>query len=231
MAGIIYGVGVGPGDPELLTLKAAEVIRKCDMIGIPAEKPEDCTAYRIGVQAVPEMRDKPVVCVEIPMTRDEALLEAAYDKGSSLLAKVLEKGNSVAFLNLGDPTLYGSYMKLHERLQKAGFSAQIISGVPSFCAVAAALGKPLALGGEEVHILPGAKEPDTLLQYPGTKVVMKAGGELLNLRAELLEAERQGRLTAFAAANCGMENEKIYPTLDSVKSGAGYFTTLIVKDN
>ena len=76
---VLYGVGVGPGDPELLTIKAVNLIKECDILAIPQKKRGECTAYRIAVQAVPEAKDKPVLPINMPMTRDKAVREAAYE--------------------------------------------------------------------------------------------------------------------------------------------------------
>lgn len=81
MAGILYGVGVGPGDPELMTIKAVRVIRECEVIGIPAKDRDSCRAYQIAVQLVPEIFEKPVVAVPVPMTTDGERLAAAHGEG------------------------------------------------------------------------------------------------------------------------------------------------------
>ena len=117
MSGVLYGVGVGPGDPELLTRKAERIIRACEVVGIPAAEPASCTAWQIAVQAVPEMAQKEVVPVLVPMTMDKEKLDAAYDEGSRRLAEILREGKSIAFLNLGDPAIYGTYMELDRRIR------------------------------------------------------------------------------------------------------------------
>lgn len=94
-AGILYGVGVGPGDPELMTLKAVRIIEKCDMIGIPARDRAVCTAYQIALQAVPALVEKPVIEVAVPMTTDALKLEKAYGEGCSRLAEQLAGGRSM----------------------------------------------------------------------------------------------------------------------------------------
>ncbi len=132
MAGILYGVGVGPGDPELMTLKAVRIIRECGTIGIPAETADSCTAYQVAAKAVPEIVGKPVLAVPVPMTKDRKKLSCVYDEGCRRLMEELGKGGNIAFLNLGDPSVYGTYMELHSRILKAGYQAEVINGVPSF---------------------------------------------------------------------------------------------------
>jgi precorrin-2/cobalt-factor-2 C20-methyltransferase len=230
MAGILYGVGVGPGDPELLTLKAVKIIRECDMIGIPAGKKDTCTAYQIAQKAVPEIEGKPVIPVAVPMTTDPDKLKEAYRNGTSSLEDCLEKGKKIAFLNLGDPTIYGSYMVIHEQILKDGYQAELISGIPSFCAVAAALNLSLGARRENIHILPGCYDESDVNAYNGTKILMKSAGKIEKVKEQLISLEESGSCKASAVSNCGMENEKIYPDIRQLEEDAGYFTTIIIKD-
>lgn len=231
MAGILYGIGVGPGEPELITFKAARIMRECDMIGIPAKDAVSCTAYKIAVQAVPEIECKPVLSVPIPMTTDKRKLEKAYAEGCECLKEQLEKGKNVAFLNLGDPTIYSTYMGVHERMQKKGYDARLVSGVPSFCAVAAALNLALGTGKENIHILPGCYHPEELTDYDGTRILMKSGSKVGEVKRKLLEMEASGEIKACAVTNCGMEDQAVCQDIGKLSKEAGYFTTIIVKDN
>lgn len=230
MAGKIYGVGVGPGNPELLTIKAVQIIRECDIIGIPAKDAVSCTAYQIARKAVPEVEAKPVIAVAVPMTTDRERLCAAYDQGCRELVNALKQDKEIAFLNLGDPSIYGSYMELHKRITEAGFQTELVSGVPSFCAVAAALGVSLGSGEESIHILPGRYEPEELEAYNGTKVLMKSGGRLGELKKRLAESEQEGQIAAYAVTNCGMEDQVVCRDIRELEERAGYFTTVIVKE-
>lgn len=230
MAGILYGVGVGPGDPDLLTMKAIKIIQKCDMIGIPAKKKETCTAYQIALKAIPDLEDKPVVSISVPMTTDQKRLNAAYDQGSQELIQYLDQGMEIAFLNLGDPTVYGSYMMIHERVIGSGYEAQLVSGVPSFCAVAAALDVSLGTREENIHILPGCYNSQEIDIYSGTKILMKSAGKIKEVKEKLIALEERGEFNAMAVANCGMEDQKIYQDIRDLDENAGYFTTMIIKD-
>lgn len=228
--GILYGVGVGPGDPELMTLKAVRILRECRVIGIPAQDSASCTAYQIALQAVPELADKMILAVPVPMTGDREKRENAYRDGCDRIIDMLETGNSVAFLNLGDPTIYSTYMYLQEKVVSRGYEAQVINGIPSFCAVAAKLGIPLGEGREEIHILPGCYAPELVKEYPGTKVLMKSGGKLEQVKRTLLPLEMQGQVTVAAVTNCGMEDERLARCAEALDEQAGYFTTILVKD-
>ncbi len=229
MEGILYGIGVGPGDPELITVKAVKRMQGCSLIGIPAKDPASCTAYKIAKEAVAGLEKKPVVAVPVPMTSDTEKLSKAYDAGSERLVKELREGRDIAFLNLGDPAVYGSYMEFHERVIEAGCKAEIISGVPSFCAAAAKLSVPLGSRQEQIHILPGLYCTKKLEQYDGTQILMKSGGQVRELKEKLLKLEEGGKAKAYAVMNCGMENEAVYQEIGELPEDAGYFTTIIVK--
>ena len=222
--GVLYGVGVGPGDPGLLTLKAVNLIRSCDIIAIPQRKAGECSAYRIALKAVPEAKDKPILHVDMPMTRDKALRMAAYEAGSKAVAEALSEGRNVVFLTLGDPSVYSTFAYLAPHIKKKGFDVVWVPGVTSFCASAAALGAPLCTDREELHVIPGGMNAGEALKLSGTKVFMK--GEL----SPLLCAIKESGQNAQAVENCGIEDEHIYGTADAVPEDAGYYLVTIVKE-
>ncbi len=230
MSGILYGVGVGPGDPELITLKAVRIIKECDMLAIPAQSREKYTAYNIALGTVPEIAHKPVIYAYVPMTRDMSLLSSAYEKSAEDIKKHLEEGKSIAFLTLGDPTVYSTYAVFHNKLVSEGFEAYFINGIPSFCAAAARLGVPLAARDENIHILPAAYNIDNIA-LDGTRVLMKSGKRLKELRQRLSELEKQGKIKVMAVCDCGMSSEKVYKNIELLDEDTGYFTTVIVKDS
>jgi precorrin-2/cobalt-factor-2 C20-methyltransferase len=222
--GILYGVGVGPGDPGLMTVKAVNLIKSCDILAIPHRKTGECFAYRIAVQEVPEVKEKPVLSIDMPMTHDKAVREAAYKAGADLIAEELSQGKKVVFLTLGDPAVYSTFAYLAPQVRDRGFEVVWIPGVTSFCAAAAALGEPLCTDREALHILPGGVDAEDVLQMPGTKVFMK--GEL----SPLLDALRERNQDAQAVENCGIENEHIYKAADAIPEDAGYYLVTIVKE-
>ena len=101
--GILYGVGVGPGDPELMTLKAVRLIRENEVIAVPGTDAKETMAYQIAVQAVPELADKELVPVDMPMTHDRQKMEKSHDQAAEFLEGYLLQGKNVIFLTLGDP--------------------------------------------------------------------------------------------------------------------------------
>ena len=135
--GILYGIGVGPGDPELVTLKAVRIVGECDTVILPAKSKEDCIAYGIMKEACGKIAEKKLICMPFPMTKDESRLTAAHEQICLEIKKLLDNGRQVAFLTIGDPTVYSTYQYIHKRVVKGGYEAHIVNGVPSFCAAAA----------------------------------------------------------------------------------------------
>lgn len=226
MPGKIYGVGVGPGDPELMTLKAVRLIKSADVIAIPGKDKETCVAFGIAAKAVDEILKKEILPVVFPMTKDEAVLEASHEKGARAAADILDTGKNVVFLTLGDPAVYSTYLYLHKRLVSWGYESEIVSGVPSFCAAAARLSVSLGEKSESIHILPGSYPIEEGLGLSGTKVLMKSGRQI-KLVKEALEARG---MEAVMAENCGMENERLVFRTRDIPENAGYYSLLIVRD-
>ena len=154
--GVLYGIGVGPGDPELMTLKAINTIKACDIIAIPAVSKEECYAYSIVQAVLPELEKKQIMCTPFPMIKDKEKLTISHNKIYSDIVCELEDGKNVAMLTIGDPSVYSTYMYIHKRVMQAGFTAVMISGVPSFCAAAARLGISLGEMMDEIHIIPAS---------------------------------------------------------------------------
>lgn len=227
MMGTLYGLGVGPGDPELLTVKAARLIRECAVVAVPDSGTGEQVALDIARVYI---GDKPVLRCPFPMTRDEEALRTAREQSADQICRELEGGNSVAFLTLGDPTVYSTYIYLHRLVMERGFPAEIVPGVPSFCAAAAALNRPLCEAGQPLHIIPasypGAEEA---LALDGVKVLMKSG-KSLDLMLRLLE-ERGLLENSALAERVGMPQERLIPDLKSLDMGRespGYLSLVIV---
>ena len=137
--GILYGIGVGPGDPELLTLKAVRLLKAADVIAAPGKDVRETAAYRIAVQAVPEIGDKELIPIDMPMVMERERLEKAHLAGAAVLEEILERGKTIALITLGDPTVYSTFSYLEKPVREDGFSTEYVSGVTSFCAAAASL--------------------------------------------------------------------------------------------
>lgn len=226
MKGILYGVGVGPGDPELMTLKAVRLIKENEVIAVPGEKAEDTVAYKIAVQAVPELAEKELLSLHMPMTHDREELERNHEKAAETVISVLEQGKHVIFLTLGDPVIYSTFFYVQKRVEKRGYKTGIVSGITSFCAAGARLNTPLVEWNEPLHVLPAVHRLESDLDQPGTYVLMKSGKKMGQVK-ELLA--RSGR-DVMMVENCGMEQEHVYRGLEQIPENAGYYSLIIAKE-
>jgi len=224
--GCLYGIGVGPGDPELLTLKALRILNNCNIIAHPGKTHDAGVALDCIRPVLQEFHKKTIVSCEVPMTKDKEALDAAYETNVSEICKHLNSGEDVAFLNLGEPTIYGSYMTIHKMVQARGYEAFIVPGIPSFCAATAALGEALCLRGEELHIIPASYNVRDALQLAGTKVFMKSGKKYQKLRSLLQNTDLQVDVVTHAS----MENELCYHGASNMPQDADYLTLVIVFD-
>ena len=227
MKGKICGVGVGPGDPELMTLKACRLIREADVIAVPGEVPEESVAYKIAVRAVPELRDKTLLPVPMPMVKNREALRRRHRESAELIAAYLDQGKDVVFLTLGDAAIYSTYTYLQAILKEGGYETALVNGIPSFCAAASALNIPLTEWDEPLHILPAVHRTDAALDQPGTYVLMKSGTRLKEVKARLAASGRK----IMAVENCGMADERIYRSEEELPEEAGYFTLIIAKES
>lgn len=222
----LYGVGVGPGDPELLTLKAVRIINEVDVIVVPGEKVEGSIAYTIVKDFIKDPENREIIAVSMPMTKDEKILSENHNQAAGTIIKYLDQGKSAAFLTLGDPTVYSTYIYVHKIVEEKGYQTEIISGITSFCAVAARLNQGLVEKAEPLHVIPSSYQIEDMLQLPGTKVLMKAGKKL----PEIKEKVKAMNNRIMMVENCGMENEKIYLSAEEIDENAGYYSLIIVKE-
>lgn len=224
---MLYGVSVGPGDPELMTIKSVRALEKCTVIAVPRSGADTLVALEIAKKAVPEILKKEILELSLPMTRNPQVLEEARDAAASTLISLLKTGIDVAFLTLGDASVYSTYMYLHQRVTAAGYPAQIIPGVPSFCAAAALRGGKLTSADKPLHIVPGSYDcVEESLDWPGPKILMKSGKSLGRIKTLL--ADRGLLDSAYLVQECGMEGERACP-LSQVED-AGYFSIVFVEE-
>lgn len=225
----LYGLGVGPGDPELMTLKAARLIRECDLIALPESGQAVNAAYTIAKGAVPEIDKKSILSVDMPMIRDKKKLEESHDRAAQQIIGYLKEGKDVAFLTLGDPSIYSTYIYVHDRVLAAGCEAQIVPGIPSFCAVAARLNEGLTEASQALHIIPASyKGLDESMALPGTKVLMKSGKSIGQIKEKILADP--DHYEAKMVERCGMEGERVFLSAEDIDEQAGYFSIVVVKD-
>ncbi len=229
MKGRLYGIGVGPGDPELMTIKAKKTIEASDIVVVPGENVEDSIAYKIAKGACENLDDLNLVALEMPMVKDKEMLNAMHEKAARQIEAWLDEGKTVSFLTLGDVTVYSTYMYVHQRVVRDGYDASIVNGITSFTAAAARLNTDLVERAEPLHVIPATFKVDgmaELLSLPGTKVLMKSGKEIGKVREAILASGQK----AMMVENCGMDNEKIYLDAEDIPDTASYYSLIIVKE-
>ena len=226
--GTFYAVGVGPGDPSLLTLQAVKVLNSCPVIAAPRTKSGKMTALDI-IRQVIELDGKEVIPLDFTMSRDISEQKNNHTEITEQITVRLAEGQDVAMINLGDVSLYATAGYLLEPIRCAGYSVRCVPGVTSYSAVAAALGQSLAERDTPVHIIPLLDENwNEVLELRGTKVFMKPGKRLPSLVAHLRETGRSEK--AWLVSNCGMEGERIISPLNDCSDKDNYFTIVIVKE-
>lgn len=223
----LYGVGVGPGDPELLTLKAVRIINESDVIVVPGEDVENSIAYRIAKSVINSSDKKIVINVNMPMTKDKEILKENHNAASNKIIKYLDEGKQVAFLTLGDPTVYSTYIYVHKIVGEKGYKTEIISGITSFCAASARVNQGLVEKDEVLHIIPSSYNIEESLNLKGTKILMKAGKKLPQVKEKIKQLNSQ----IMMVENCGMENEKVYLAAEEINEDASYYSLIIIKEN
>lgn len=232
MAGKLYGVSVGPGDPGLLTIKAKELIEKSEVVAYPVHKPgEDSTALDI-VKKTTDISDKKVLELLFSMNPDDKVREKCRSEAIKELVKTLDTGADIAMISLGDVGVYSTYMYVDEEIRNMGYETEVIPGITSFCGGAAEARIPLMIGDEDLTVIPMAKQDNSrlnsFLASSDNIVVMKAR-DSMRVLADMMKGNGIPLENATVISNIGMEGEYIGP-IDTDRE-YGYFTTVIVKKN
>ena len=233
LTGTFYGVSVGPGDPELLTLQAVRLIRQCPVLAAPQTSSGQMLALDIARRALGDALDgKTIIPLRFAMSRDPAVLAASHEEAVRAVLPFLDAGQDVAMLNLGDVSIYATFGYLQQLLHRRGYPTAMAAGVPSFCAAAARLDRPLTGGMDAPLTIAPGSWADRILDLPGAKVLMKSGRQLPALLEQL---DRRGSLARSAlVCNCGLPDEAVYPDLSAARpqtpDGTGYFATVLVKE-
>lgn len=223
MSGTLYGVSVGAGDPEQMTLKAERIINECYVIAAPVTSNEKSAALSIAEQ-VCDISGKTIVNLKFTMSRDREILRKSHEDIASALIEYLDYGEDIAYITIGDISVYSTFSYIAEIIRSRGYTVETCAGVPSFCAAASAVGEPLVLGAEPLIVIPaGCEDLEKLCSLNGTKVNMKSGRSIADIKAKLCGKQ------AFAVENCGYPDQRIYESLDEIGDDCGYFTTIVIK--
>lgn len=226
MKGTLYGLGVGPGDPELVTLKAARILARVPVIAFPQTPDGDSMARRIAASLIPDTAvTLPLV---LPMCTDRGPGRAAYDAAATALTLHLDAGRDVALLCEGDPFLYGSFMYFHQRLRGL-YAIEIVPGVSSLSAAAAALGRPLAARNDTLAVIPAPIDPARLkarIDAAEAVAILKVGRHYDKVHAALGELGLIDRAFLITAASC--RDETVVALADLPTGPKPYFSIILV---
>ncbi len=234
MSGRLIGVGTGPGDPELLTLKAVRAILDADVIAHFLKRGRPGNARAIVSPHWPETAQE--LRLEYPVTTEvhrhadayKADIAAFFDASAQQISELLDAGQSVAVLSEGDPFFYGSYMHIHVRLAPK-YRTEVIPGVTSLSGCWSQAGVPLMQGDDVFSVLPGTLEVVDLtakLMEADAAVIMKVGRNLPKIREALMAARKMDG--AVYVERGTMENAIVMPLKDRDDSPAPYFSQVLV---
>ena len=232
MQGTFYGIGVGPGDPDLLTMKAIEVIHEADVIIAPkSEKKGDSTALTI---ATPHLKPgAEVLHMVFPMVYQPEALTGAWAENRRVLGELLDAGKNVAFLTLGDPMFYSTYIYVFLLLKDAGYPVKTVPGVPAFCAIASHVGYPLVEGDDVLSIVPATADEKTM------EAIMKASNNVVLMKMSrnfdgIVDKLKENGLAenAIMVTKCGLADEQIVTDVTGVAAeDVNYLSTILTRRN
>lgn len=226
MNGTVYGLGVGPGDPDLITLKALKILRRVPVIAYPAPLEGDSLARSIVAGHLPG--DQREIAIRMPMVAERFPAQEVYDKAAAEIGAHLDAGEDVAVLCEGDPFFYGSFMYLFGRLS-GDWPLEVVPGVSSLTACAAATAMPLAARNDSLCVLPAPLDDAALrarLATTDAAAIIKVGRHLGRIR-RLLEDQAllQG---AVYIERASMAEQKIMPLTKAEEEHAPYFSMILI---
>ena len=207
--GTFYGIGVGPGDPELLTVKAINALKKIDVLIAPkTEKKSDSVALSI---AQPHLKSNvEIIYQTFPMVKDFAEETEIFAANTSEILQLLRGGRNVGFATIGDPMFYSTYIYIFRLLKSSGVNIVTIPGVPAFLAIAAQIGRPLAYGNDILTIIPATADLEDVKNFlarADATVLMKVYKNF----PEIVDALKSHNMIddAVLVSRCGLDDEKI----------------------
>lgn len=232
MAGKFYGIGVGPGDPDLLTIKAKNILEEIDII-VASETKDGKGSIALNIARPYLKEDIEIVEKNFPMTYKQDILDKSHDEVASYIKGLIDKNKKVAFLTLGDPMVYSTYIYLLKRLKDKEIDIETIPGITSFCGVASKVGVPIAETGENIAIIPSVYSIDNediedIVNKFDNIVFMKASGNIDSL-IDLLEKSGHKRNSVFVS-RLGLDEEVIEYDIEKRKGiKNNYLSTIIAK--
>jgi precorrin-2/cobalt-factor-2 C20-methyltransferase len=226
MNGTLYGLGVGPGDPELITLKALRLLRSAPVIAYPAPEHGDSLARSIIAGHLPGGQTE--IAIRMPMLVERFPAQEIYDRAAVEIGAHLEAGRDVAVLCEGDPFFYGSFMYLFGRMAER-FPVQVVPGVSSLTACAATSGAALVARNDVLTVIPGPLPPERLrelLARTDAAAIMKLGRHFTKVRDVLNELGFSAHARYVERAT--MSNQRLLPLDEVDPDTVPYFSMILV---
>ncbi len=232
MSGTFYGIGVGPGDPELLTMKAIKTIQTVDIIIAPkTEKKDGSVAFNIAKPYL--KKDVRVVYQVFPMVKGFSESTEAWEANKQEIMGFLAEGKNVAFLTLGDAMFYSTYIYVFRLLEKAGVKIETIPGIPAFCAIGSHLGWPIVEGDDVLSIIPATADAAKIrkaMAVADNVVIMKVYKNFPEI-ADLLE-ENGMMEKSVMVSRCGLPDEERIDDIAARKhEPVNYLSTILARHN
>ena len=228
--GTLYGIGAGPGDPELLTLKAVKILNRVDVVfAASSTKNEHSLAVNIASQHL--KKDVPVVLLGFPMTLEKKELVSAWEKNAQQVIDVLKKGQEAAFLTLGDPMTYSTFGYLMRTIKEidSDIAVKIVPGITSFQAGAAAAGHILTEAEESFTVISGALGAENLKQvinHTDNVVILKVYRNYKEIMDTLDHLDLKGKATLIS--RCGLKDEEIVHNLKQRPDTVPHYLSLLL---
>lgn len=228
--GKFYGIGVGPGDPELISIKAVNILKHVDVI-FSASSKDRSISMDIAIPYLPPMT--PVKNLLFPMITDKTVLNESWEKNTLEIIKEVEQGKNAAFLTLGDPLTYSTYGYIIKKLKTVApyIDIETIPGITSYQAAAARINIPLAEGEESLLIVSGSRGGEHLERLKGQAdniVLLKAYRKIKDICSTLEQMDMLKNTTAIM--NCGRPDERIVTNIEElIETKPDYLTLLIIK--
>ena len=232
MRGTFYGIGVGPGDPELLTVKAIKAIEAADVLIAPkTEKKDGSVALKI---ARPYLKEGVEIVYQVfPMVKDFAKNPEAWEENKAEILALLNAGKNVAFLTLGDPMFYSTYIYVFRLLEHEDVDIVTIPGVPAFAAIGSKVGRPIVEGNDVLAIIPGTADQERLeevMAVASSAVIMK----VYHNSAEIIDLLKRNNMAkdAVLVSRVGLDGERIIHDLEAHENEKlNYLSTILARRN
>ena len=224
--GKFYGIGVGVGDPENITVKATKKLHEVDVIVLPeAKSGEGSTAFNIVKEYVKAGVEQ--MFLEFPMIKDVEARKVFRKNNADKISAELEKGKNVAFLTIGDPMTYSTYTYVLEHIAD-DVEVETVAGITSFNSIAARLNVPLMIGDEDLKVVSVNRKTDIYKEIENNDnlVLMKISRNFEKIKKAIIETGNKEN--AVIVSDCGKDNEVVYWDIESVEE-VPYFSTMILK--